>query len=728
MNMKHRNFDDLKKYTEDCDRQLNLKLVHEAYTLAEDAHSNQLRVSGEPYFTHPVEVAFILVDLGMDTDSVCAGLLHDVVEDTKISLQDITRQFGADVALLVDGVTKLGQVPLTTKEEQQAENVRKMLLAMAEDVRVIIIKLADRLHNMRTMMYMPEKKQREKSLETMEVYAPIAHRLGIRAMKEELEDLALHYLDPVACAEIESTLANDNNQRQNFIKTIQSRITERLKEYSLEPHIEGRVKSLYGIYRKIYMAGRGFDEIYDIYAVRIIVSTVIECYNILGIIHDMFTPIPNRFKDYISTPKPNNYQSLHTTVIDRGGIPFEVQIRTWDMQYTAEYGVAAHWKYKAGISGRDKLEEGLAWARRIIESQQEGGSAEDLVKTIKTDLASDEVFVFTPKGDVKNLPAGSTIIDYAYAIHSAVGNKMIGAKVDKRMVSVDTVLKTGQIIDIITTKSESHGPNREWLKIAKTSEARNKIRAWFKKERREENILEGKIELEREFKRNYINLADKELEEFIQQLAKRQHYDAVDEFYAAIGYGGVILSRIMPRIKEEYQKQTKPNEQTLNILKQMSVPSGKHSGGVIVEGVDNCLVKFAQCCNPLPGDEIIGFITRGHGVSVHKKDCVNVISSMAQEEQRPRWIPARFAEETFQKGYRSTLDILTTDRNGILADVSIVLANFRVPLHELNARELKNGNSNIVVTIGIQDVNQLKNIIEKVERIEGVLSVERSGK
>lgn len=724
----HRDFESLKKYIEDSERPISLEFVKRAYDIAESAHQNQLRVSGEPYFIHPVEVAFILVDLGMDTDSICAGLLHDVVEDTKISLDDINRMFGADVAALVDGVTKLGQVPLTTKEEQQAENVRKMLLAMAEDVRVIIIKLADRLHNMRTMMYMPEKKQREKSLETMEVYAPIAHRLGIRAMKEELEDLALHYLDPVACQEITSTLANDYNQRQNFIDDIQKRILERLIEYDLDPHIEGRVKSLYGIYRKVYMAGRGFDEIYDIYAVRIIVNTVIECYNILGIIHDMFTPIPNRFKDYISTPKPNKYQSLHTTVIDRKGIPFEVQIRTWDMQYTAEYGVAAHWKYKAGISGKDKLEEGLAWVRRIIESQQEGGSAEDIVKTIKTDLASDEVFVFTPKGDVKNLPVGSTVIDYAYAIHSAVGNKMIGAKIDARMVSVDTVIKTGQIIDIITTKSESHGPNREWLKIAKTSEARNKIRAWFKKERREENILEGKIELEREFKRNYINLGEKELSEFILQLARRQHCETVDEFYASIGYGGVILSKIMPRIKEEYQKQIKPNEQALSILKQMSVPSGKHSNGVIVDGVDNCLVKFAQCCNPLPGDEIIGFVTRGHGVSVHKKDCINVISSMAQEEQRPRWIGARFADSIVQKGYRSTLDIVTTDRNGILADVSIVLANFRVPLHELNARELKNGNNNIVVTIGIQDINQLNNIIDKVEKIDGVISVERSGK
>lgn len=725
--MKHRTFEQLKQYIINSERPISLELVEKAYHIAEEAHSQQIRASGEPYITHPLEVAFILVDLGMDTESICAGLLHDVVEDTPMTLDDITNQFGHDVAFLVDGVTKLGKVPLSTKEEQQSENVRKMLLAMAEDVRVILIKLADRLHNMRTLMYRPEYKQRITALETMEVYAPLAHRLGIRAVKEELEDLALHYLDPVACKEIETILATSYNVRTNFIKNIQERIVARLEEYGIDPHIEGRVKSLYGIYRKVYMAGRGFDEVYDIYAVRIIVSTVIECYNILGIIHDMFRPIPNRFKDYISTPKPNMYQSLHTTVIGRDGIPFEIQIRTWDMHYTAEYGVAAHWKYKAGIKGKDRLEESLAWVRQIIELQQESEGAEDIVKTIKTDLSAEEVFVFTPKGDVKSLPSGATVIDFAYAIHSAVGNKMIGAKIDGRIVSLDTTLKTGQIVDIITTKAENHGPNREWLNIAKTSEARNKIRAWFKKECREENIQHGKVELEREFRRNYINLNDKDFSDFILQLAKRQHYETIDDFYAAIGYGGVLLSKIMPRIKEEYQKQTKGAE----VVKPITTPaqqSAKNSNGVVVEGIDNCLVKFAQCCNPLPGDEIIGFITRGHGVSIHKKDCINVISSMAQEEQRPRWIPARFADAVTPKGFRSTLDIVANDRNGILADVSIALANFRVPLHELNARELKNSNCNIVATIGIQDLEQLRNIIQKLQKIDGVISVERSGK
>ncbi len=726
--MDYKSFDEFKKYIKDAGRNIALDEVKKAYELAEKAHVNQVRASGEAYFVHPLQVAYILVDLGMDTDSICAGLLHDVVEDTDVTLQQITQMFGKGVALLVDGVTKLGQVPLSTKEEQQAENIRKMLLAMAEDVRVIIIKLADRLHNMRTLMYKKESKQRETALETMEVYAPIAHRLGIRAVKEELEDLALHYLDPVACQEIEQTLATSYNKNISFIDSIKEKIYSRLQEYKMKSHIEGRVKSIYGIYRKVYMAGRNFDEVYDIYAVRIIVDTVIECYNILGVMHDMFTPIPNRFKDYISTPKPNRYQSLHTTVIDRCGVPFEIQIRTWDMHYTAEYGVAAHWKYKAGIQGRDKLEETLAWVRQIIEAQKEASGAEDIVKVIKTDLASEDVFVFTPKGDVISLPIGSTIVDFAYAIHSAVGNKMIGAKIDGRMVAVDTELKTGQIIDIITTKSATHGPNREWLKTAKTSEARNKIRAWFKKERREENIVEGKQEIEREFKRNYINLPDNEMEEFITTISKKQHCDSVEDFYASIGYGGIFLSKILPRIKDDYQKLIKPTDQVQNILKQLIVPVSKSSNGVIVEGVDNCLIKFAQCCNPLPGDEIIGFITRGHGVSIHKKDCVNVISSMAQEEQRPRWINARFADDVQPKGFRSTLDIVATDRNSLLADITIALANFRVPMHELNARELKNSNVNIVVTIGVQDMSQLKSIIDKIQKVDGVITVERSGK
>ncbi|MDF2567849.1 MAG: relA [Oscillospiraceae bacterium] len=703
-------------------------LINKAYKIADEAHKGQNRVSGDPYVSHPIAVAYILVELGMDTDCICAALLHDVVEDTDTSLTQIQKEFGHDVSLLVDGVTKLGKVPLSTREEQQAENIRKMFLAMSQDIRVVIIKLADRLHNMRTIEFMPPQKQRDKSLETMEIYAPIAHRLGIRAVKEELEDIALRYLDPVACKEIEEMLEIKKENRNKFIDDIKLKILGRLNEYGLVPHIEGRVKSLYGIYRKVYMAGRAFEEVYDIYAVRVIVSTVIECYNILGIIHDMFQPIPNRFKDYISTPKPNMYQSLHTTLISKDGVPFEIQIRTWDMHYTAEYGIAAHWKYKAGIHGKDKLEERLAWIRQVIEAGQDTEDVEDIVRTIKTDIGSEEVFVFTPRGDVKSLPVGSTVVDFAYAIHSAVGNKMIGAKIDGRIVSLDSQVKTGQIVEILTTNSQNHGPNRAWLKFVKTNEARSKIRSWFKKERREENIIEGKAELEREFKRNYINLDDQQMAEFIKNIAERQHCESVEDFYASIGYGGISLSRIMPRIKDDYTKIIKAQEPTvLETISMTQQFSKKSTSGVIVEGIDNCLVKFSQCCNPLPGDDIIGFITRGHGVSVHKKDCINVISSMRDKSQLGRWISVHW-EQNVSVSYRSTLDIIANDRNALLADISIALANFRVPIHELNARELKNGNANIVATIGIAGIEQLKSIMQKISKIEGVISVERSGK
>ncbi len=622
-----------------------------AYDLANAAHKGQCRVSGEPYISHPIAVAMILADLGMDDECIQAALLHDVVEDTEIPLEQISRQFGSDVALLVNGVTKLGQISYqTSREERQAENVRKMLLAMAQDVRVIIIKLADRLHNMRTIEVMPEQKRRDKALETMEVYAPLAHRLGIRAVKEELEDRSLRYLDPVAYREIERMLALKQVDRQNFLEKIKQKIRERLSSEYSEIHIDGRVKSVYGIYRKMYMQGRAFEEIFDIYAVRIIADSVMDCYNVLGIIHDLFQPIPNRFKDYISTPKPNMYQSLHTTVIDKEAIPFEVQIRTWDMHHTAEYGIAAHWKYKAGISGKDKLEERLAWIRQLIENQKEADDVEDIVHSIKSDLAPEEVYVFTPKGRVISLPVGSTVIDFAYAIHTEVGNRMVGAKVDGRMVALDTKVHTGQIIEIITTNSKDHTPSRDWLKIAKTSQARNKIRNWYKKERREENIEQGRNELEREFRRNMISLPDGKLKEFLLGIARRQHFEAVEDFLAAVGYGGVLLSKIMPRIKDDFTRQYRsnlPEDPTERVLA-TKVPPRKNrraSSGVIVEGLDSCLVKFARCCNPLPGDEIIGFVTRGYGVSIHKKDCQNVVNSLNDPNNAERWVHSEWAME-----------------------------------------------------------------------------------
>ena len=720
-------FRELVTAMEKSGKQYDTENVARAYELARNAHEGQQRLSGEPYVEHPVHVAEILVGLGMDTDTIVAALLHDVVEDTDITLELVEKKFGKDVALLVDGVTKLGKIPFSSREEQQAENVRKMLLAMAKDVRVVIIKLADRLHNMRTLSAMKPQKQRDKSLETMEVYAPLAHRLGIRAVKEELEDLALRYLDPVAYEEIEHMLDMKKDQRNQFIEHIKERIITRIvDEEHMKIHLAGRVKSIYGIYRKVYMSGRSLDEIYDIYAVRIIVDTVIECYNILGVVHDMFRPIPNRFKDYISTPKPNMYQSLHTTVIDKEGIPFEIQIRTWDMHYTAEYGIAAHWKYKAGVQGKDKLEERLAWVRQLLEVQQSSDDAEDIVRSIKTDLASEEVFVFTPRGDVISLPMGATVIDFAYAIHTAVGNRMTGAKIDGRMVSLDSEVKTGNIVEILTTKNPNQGPSRDWLKIVRTSEARNKIRGWFKKERREENIAEGRAELERELRRNYISLPEQaQMQEFLLSIAKRQHFATLDEFMAAIGYGGISLSRIIPRIKEDFQRTYRSSPE--DAVKAITKPQKERKGqsGVIVEGLDSCLVKFARCCNPLPGDDIVGFVTRGFGVSIHKRDCVNVQTAMQDEAQRDRWVRTDWAESV-KDTFKSTLEIYATDRPGMIADISIALANMHVTMHSMNAREAKDHHVVIQITLGISGVSQLTNIINIFSRISGVITVERA--
>ena len=708
---------------EKSNKSYDLPRIEAAYELAKKAHEGQVRSSGDPYISHPIAVAVILVGLGMDSDTIIGALLHDVVEDTSVTLEDIEKQFGADVAELVDGVTKLANIPYSSRAEQQAENVRKMLLAMAKDVRVVIIKLADRLHNMRTLDFRIPEKQRVKSLETMEIYAPLAHRLGIRSVKEELEDLSLKHLDPVAYHEIEQQLALRKEDREAFLKNIIKRIQARLESEHVTAQIDGRVKSIYGIYRKMYIQGRSFDEIYDIYAVRIIVDTVLECYNILGIIHDMLRPIPNRFKDYISTPKQNMYQSLHTTVLDKEGVPFEVQIRTWDMHYTAEYGVAAHWKYKIGMEGKDALDERLAWIRQLLESQKDSDDVEDIVKSIKTDIAPEEVFVFTPRGDVIRLPQGSTVVDFAYAIHSEVGNKMIGAKVDGRIVSLDYKVKTGMIVEIITSTTQSNGPSRDWLKFVKTSEARNKIRSWFKKEKREENVAEGKLALEKEMRRNLIAPPAEEREKFIADIAARQKYNTVDDFYASIGYGGVSLEKIMPRIKDDFIRLYRKTEQTLAPTVKKS--SQKASNGVIVEGLEGCLIKFARCCNPLPGDEIVGFITRGFGVSIHKCDCANVVNARRRGEDPERWVKATWASKV-KETFKSTLDILASDRIGILADVSVQLGNMRVPIHSVMAKELKTGQTSIQVSIGISDLNQLQTIINNLSRIPGVSLVKRA--
>ena len=698
----------------------NMKMITKAYDLANKAHNGVCRRSGEPYICHPLAVARLVLDLGMDSESIAAALLHDVVEDTPTTLEDLTAAFGEEVALLVDGVTKLTKIQFSNIEELQAENLRKMLLAMSRDVRVMIIKLCDRLHNMRTGDAWPEQKRRDKARETMEVYAPIANRLGILNVKEELEDRSLHYLDPVGYEEISKMLSE--RAGEEFLARVSGVIELRLKESGIEgATIKRRVKSIYGIYRKTIMQNKSFDEIYDIYAVRVILDTLAECYSTLGLIHDMYHPLPNRFKDYISTPKPNGYQSLHTTVIGREAIPFEVQIRTWDMDRMAEYGIAAHWKYKAGITGSsDKLDERLAWVRQLLESQRSSADATDLLSDIKSDLLPEEVFAFTPRGDVINLPAGATAIDFAYAIHSAVGNRMIGAKVNNRIVPIDHKVQTGEIIEIITG-SENRGPSRDWLNIVKTSEAKNKIRNWFKKERREENIQEGRDALEREMRHNLMTLTDEQHDVFMEALARRNRCNSVEEMYAAIGYGGLQISRMLPKLKEEYTKlqATEPKPVTVELKRMHS------SDGVIVEGIDNCPIKFAKCCSPLPGDEIIGFVTRGFGVSIHKRDCANARESMRHPENADRWVRA-YWDEAEKENYKATLDIVCMDRANLVSDVALALGDMRVPIYSLTARAAEQGRARMGVTVGITNTEHLNSVVARLKKIKDVVSVTRN--
>lgn len=710
------------------ERSYDIDLIDRAMATAETAHNGQKRALGEDYICHPLSVAAILVEVGMDSETIAAALLHDVVEDTGIELADLRKSFGEDIAALVDGVTKITKMTFSTREEQQAENVRKMLLAMSQDIRVMIIKLADRLHNMRTSDGWAEQKRRDKAKETMDIYAPLAHRLGIRAAKEELEDLSLRILDPVAYHEIEEALLLRKNERDAFLEDIQQRISRHLEEYGITCHLSGRIKSIPGIYRKMYMQGKTLEEIYDIYAVRVIVDSVNDCYNVLGIMHDMFRPLPNRFKDYISTPKPNMYQSLHTTVIGKDKIPFEVQIRTWEMHYTAEYGVAAHWKYKLGLQKKDKLDEKLAWMRQFIENQKDVEDAEDIVRNIKTDLSAEDVFVFTPKGDVIALPAGATVIDFAYAIHSAVGNRMIGAKVDGRIVPLDYKVKIGEIVEVLTTSSPGHGPSRDWLHIVKTGEARNKIRSWFKKERREENIEQGHLELMRELNRNLIRLSKAELEKFLLSQAQKQHFASVEDFEAAIGYGGVLLSHLMPQMREDYQKLVKSDDTAAGQPAEVrpTARHRQHSGGVVVEGMDNCLVKFARCCNPVPGDPIIGFITRGYGVSIHKRDCTNVPVTPASASEPERWVQAHWGTSV-DGDFKAALQIYAVNRQGLLADITTMLAQMHVMIHAINAREPQLDDVTVSLTIGVNGVEHLHTVTAKMKQIPGIERIDRAG-
>ena len=713
---------------------VDLGRVRAAFELADRAHSGQKRKAGTPYVTHCVASAQICAEMGLDEDSIVAALLHDCIEDTAITHEDIARQFGAEVADIVEGVTKLTRVQFTSREDEQMENLRKMLMAMAKDIRVILIKIADRLHNMRTMEYMVAQKQLEKSLETMEIYAPIAHRLGLQKVKWELEDLSLKYLDPDGYREIITYLDSKADVLNEFMSDVKKKITDRLTEYSIHATVQSRIKHTYSIYRKMYTQKRGLDEIFDLCAFRVIVDDIPDCYNVLGHIHDMFRPVPGRFKDYIATPKPNGYQSVHTTVLGEEGIMFEVQIRTWEMHQTAEYGVAAHWKYKQNGQGAG-TEGKYEWVRRLLENQ-EGADAEEFIHSLKVDMFSDEVFVFTPNGDVQNLPAGATPIDFAYAIHSAVGNRMIGAKVNNRIVTLDHVLKNGDIVEILTSKN-AKGPSRDWMKIAKSNEARSKIRQWFKKEKRDENIANGRSAFDAELRHCGIAMKDVLDPEFLPVLLKKVAYPTLDDLYAAIGYGGFTAQKAVSRIQGELQRRQQQRQQEQMLAEAVAEPKEdakpadtpkqpkavKSEQGIIVEGLDNCLVKFSKCCTPVPGDDIVGFITRGYGVSVHRADCPNA-SEEKRKEQPGRWIHVSWGTDT-NDSYPTTIEAVCKDRLNLLLDISAALSTTKTFVLGLNSRSTEDGFAIIRIEIQIKDGAQLSTLMNKLHQISGVLQVNR---
>ncbi|MGM9617094.1 RelA/SpoT family protein [Butyricicoccus sp.] len=693
--------------------------IRMAYTCANAAHEGQKRKNGDPYIIHPVSVAEIIVEMGLDTDSICAGLLHDCMEDTEFQYDQIAEKFGKSVADLVDGVTRLGQLHYS-KEQEQMEDLRKMLIAMAKDIRVILIKLADRLHNMRTIQFMTVEKQRSKSLETMEIYAPIAHRLGMQKVKWELEDLSLQCLDPIGYKEIVDGLERQRSEHEEMLERIKKTIGTKLNESGIKNSISARVKHIYSIYRKMYEQNKSIDEIYDICAVRVIVDSVADCYNVLGYVHDLYKPIPGRFKDYISTPKPNGYRSLHTTVIGRSGVPFEVQIRTEEMHKMAEYGVAAHWKYKQHVD-KNGSEETYAWIRQLLESQQDT-EAEDFIKNIKVDLFSDEVFVFTPRGDVVNLPAGATPIDFAYGIHSAVGNRMTGCKINSKIAPIDYTLQNGDIVEILTSK-ETRGPKRDWLNMIKTSEARNKIKQWFKKECREENIEQGRADLDRELRSSLLYNHFMERPEVQANVLKKFGYPSLEELYAAIGYGGITVTKVLNKVRDEVVR-ARRQEENRQPLTQKHV-QGRSESGVIVEDIGNCKVKFARCCTPVPGDDIIGYITRGYGVSVHRKDCVNVKHS--SPEDRERWVNVFWDENHIEtkERFNTALQISTNDRMGVMNDVLQTLTNNHINVKDFNGKTLSEGYGIINIVIEVTGLSQLDALKKKLRSLRGVINVVR---
>ena len=731
-------YEEMKKlleYLGKNDKYYDLDKITEAYYYADKLHEGQMRLSGEPYISHPVAVATIVAELGLDTDSICAALLHDTVEDCadKTNLEILSKMFGADVALLVDGLTKIIQVQVADKEEAHIENIRKMLLAMTKDIRVIFIKLCDRLHNMRTLSAKKEDRQRAIALETMYIYAPLAHRLGIQRIKQELENISLYYLDTVGYQEVQEEIDKKFGRSGDFIGVTKALLASKLAEHNIDCIIEGRVKSVYSLYRKMYSQNKAFDEIYDFYALRVIVETELECYTALGYIHEAFKSIPGRFKDYISTPKPNLYRSLHTTVIGQSGIPFEVQIRTKQMHEEAQYGIAAHWKYKSGDKSKPNIDEKLRWISQLLESDESTRDPDEFIHSFKTDIFHDETFVFTPKGDVISLPLGSTAIDFAYAIHSAVGNKMVGAKINGVIVPIDRIPNNGDIIEIITANS-SKGPSRDWLKIVKTGQARTKIRAWFKKESRAENIELGRAEVERECRRIYKPITDAQIDEIIEGIGKKVSINSAEDFYNTIGFGGLSLSRFMSKIKEEIEKLRAVDvgpltpEEELAKVKLTAVTRKSHkSGGIIIEGDSGYQVKFAKCCNPLPGDRIVGFVTRGFGVSIHKADCPNVIASRGNEDNLARWIRAEWEQTDSSQNssmYEAMIQIVAEDQIGVLAAISMALADMKVSISQINTQALKDG-VGINIVVGCRNVSHYDSIVSRVRSLPKIISVRR---
>ena len=702
-------------------------LINKAVDYASTKHQAQKRKDGSPYIIHPLAVAQIVAEMGLDCDAVLGALLHDCIEDTDASHEDIERIFGSTVAELVEGVTKLTRANFSTSEQAQMENLRKMFMAMSKDIRVVLIKIADRLHNMRTMQYQTPEKQLKKCRETMDVYAPLAHRLGMQKIKWELEDIALKYLVPDSYNEIMNYLNAHKEQDEVFMRTIQDKITQRLSSVGIHNKTYGRIKHVYSIYRKMQAQGKTIDELYDIYAFRVIVDTIPDCYNVLGHVHDLFNLVPGRFKDYISTPKPNMYQSLHTTVIGSQGIPFEVQIRTWDMHETAEYGIAAHWKYKQGTGAG--TEKDFEWVRRLLETQQDS-DAEEFVQSLKIDMFNDEVFVYTPKGRIVSLPAGSTPIDFAYAIHSGVGNAMIGAKVNNRIANIDTKLRNGDIVEVLTSKA-AKGPSRDWLTICKSNQARTKIKQWFKREKREENIVHGRASFEAEMKRVGLPLNALSNPELEPHLLQKLSFDSWDDMYAAIGYGGLTATKAVGRIRDDVNKAIKAQttEKLPGTPLRLKPDSdaellNRHAvNGIIVEDIDSCMIKFAKCCTPVPGDAIVGFITKGFGVSIHRADCPNA-AAREDPKQAARWVRVRWATQEEQP-FETTLELDCITRDGLVLDVATVMSTARVRVKEMNAKDLPGGRSTITIRFEVKNVAELDSIRAKLLSIRDVTNSRR---